>query len=787
MLSLFLLESRLLPITKRIFVSNRLPFNVNQKTGEISRGSGGLVSALLGVNLDKPFVWMGFETNAKQAQILKARGSEVNPCLECCPVILPKETYDKYYDGFSNDLIWPLFHYEGHLASFSRDLWRSYLEANRKMALEIAKIAKPDDTVWIHDFHFMMLPQFLRELVPQIKIGFFLHIPFPSAEIFRQLPVRQELLKSLVQCDLIGFHEHSYLRHFIVSLKAVLGIDSSFFKAEIGEHTLHLGVYPISVDTEGLMQKARSAPVVERCQDYLSRRQVPFLILGVDRLDYTKGLELKLKGFQEALRKYPELIGQISLLQVAVPTRQKVPYYIKIKKEIDQLVGQINGEFARPEYVPVHYIFNSVAETDLLALYRRAECALITSKRDGMNLVGIEYAICQDIERPGVLILSEFAGAASLLSEALVINPWDAENIADALFAAYKMSLEEKRKRMEGLQAVLSRYSATKWAKGFLKDLDLANRQRLSKTLSLSPQRTAWPDRLSENLSSHKKWRLILDYDGTTVSLMNRPENAILTESTKNLLRKLNAKVDIFILSGRSREFLQSQFGDLPVFLGAEHGAYYRKPDGKWQSRISSDVQSWYSEVERVMEAYCERVPFSFIEKKEAALVWHYRESPAVFADFQAKKLDDELQVGLANEAVAVVMGSKIVEAKSVECNKGNFLRWLLQMPSVDQAFNICLGDDRTDEDMFRALGFAGCSIKVGEGQTSAHYRLANQAQVIPFFEELYALADQLDRRHSVESGRKERETDALSLREANSFSKSSLSFAKSYMGQSIS
>lgn len=722
--------------TKRIFVSNRLPFSIDAKTGDLQRGSGGLVSALLGVSLDEPFAWMGFETNEKNLKPLRKRAAEVNSNLQCHPVLIPKKTYEQYYDGFSNDILWPLFHYEGHLAVFNRENWEAYLEANRLMAEEILKIANPQDTVWIHDFHFLMLPQFLRAKNPKLKIGFFLHIPFPSAEVFRQLPVREEVLRALSHCDLIGFHEHSYLRHFLVCLKAILGIDATVFKADIGDHTLHLGVYPISIDSEHFVQKAQSPEVAAQTEAYRHMSPVPYVILGVDRLDYTKGLELKLRGFQRALKKYPELVGKVSFLQVAVPTRQKVPYYAKIKRDIDQLVGGINGEFAQPHYTPVNYIFNSVEETKLLALYRRANVALVTSKRDGMNLVAMEYVMAQDLESAGVLILSEFAGASSFLGDALIVNPWDVDAIADALFKAYHMSLEERRERLGNMQEVLSRYSATKWAEGFLKDLDDTEKDSESPVFFLSPRKLDWPSKFTKNIERHEKIRIVLDYDGTLVSLNRKPERAILLEKTKSILASLKDKVEIIIVSGRSRDFLDQQLGDLHLQMVAEHGAFCKEARGEWKNCIASDVSSWYSQVDKMMSSYAERVPMSFVERKEAGLVWHFRESPSDFAEFQAKKLDDELQVGLANSPVTVCMGSKIVETKATECNKGHFLRMLLQNSSPDTLY-ICIGDDRTDEDMFRVLGDRGVSIKVGGEKTQARYRLTQQENVIEFISEL--------------------------------------------------
>lgn len=726
-----------MPNNKRIFVSNRLPFSMDPKTGELKRGSGGLVSALLGVSLHEPFAWVGFESDPKAAKKIQEEASNFVENLQCYPIQLSRDIYEKFYDGFSNDIIWPLFHYEGHLANFDRDNWLAYVEANLKMAEGVARVANPGDTVWVHDFHFMLLPKFLRHLKPQLKIGFFLHIPFPSAELFRQLPVREEILSSLVQCDLIGFHEHSYLRHFDVCLKAILGIESSLFKAEMEGHTVNLGVYPISIDTEGYLKKAEQEEVLIQAQQYREQSVAPYMLLGVDRLDYTKGLDLKLLGLQQAFKKYPDLIGKITLLQVAVPTRERVSAYKNLKKVVDRLVGAINGRFGGPNYSPVQYIYRSVPETELLALYRRADAVLITSKRDGMNLVAMEYVLAQDLKTPGVLILSEFAGAASLLGDALIINPWDVDAIADAIYRAYTMSEEERYERLHHSQDILLRYSATKWAEAFLDDLEAVDKAVVLRRVELlAADPSLWPSSFTKYIKG-KKLRMVLDYDGTVVALARTPGRALLMKETKALLLKLCEYMEVYVLSGRSKEFLDSQFDGMPVFLAAEHGAYFKKREGEWESRVTSDINAWYGNVKKAMDSYCEKVPLSFLETKEASLVWHYRESPEDFAEFQARKLADELRVGLSNEPVTIMMGAKIVEARAIECNKGSLLRWLLQMDTENIYTCLCLGDDKTDEDMFRVLGDTGASIKIGREKTEARFRLRSQEEVAPFFRAL--------------------------------------------------
>lgn len=723
--------------SKQIFVSNRLPFSVGVN-GELIRGSGGLVSALLGVSLEKPFYWMGLETSKNQCEMLKKSSSNIQHNLVIEPVIINKDLYNDYYDKFCNDVLWPLFHYESQQTFFKESAWQAYIQVNQLMAESIIKIAKDNDNIWIHDFHFFLLPKMLKDQNPKLKVGLFLHTPFPSAEIFRQLPVREEFLGSVIKADLIGFHEHSYLRHFSVSMKAHLGIDSSFLKARIGNHALNLGVYPISIDSLGLKNKAESEVVINRTEEYFNSIKSEYLILGVDRLDYSKGLKLKLKGFKKLLTKHPELIGRVNLLQVAIPTRVNVPSYIQLKNEIDKLVGEINGEFGKPDYNPVSYIYNSVSEEDLLALYRRSQVMLITSKRDGMNLVSMEYCISQNLENPGTLILSEFAGAASLLGQALIINPWNEDSIADSIYKSYVMNTEEKRERMEGMQTILTKYSASKWAKNFLKDLEETHDGLVQgQTLKIFPEVGKWPEQIKQILASRKKIKLFLDYDGTLVRLMNRPQDASISSEMVKIIKELSLIMEVSIISGRSTDFLDNQFNNFDIEMAAEHGAYYKDVHQDWVCRVTSDTNTWFPEVIKVMTSYIEKVPLSSIEVKKSSVVWHYRQSPDDFATFQARKLDDELQACLSNQPVSISIGSKIVEAKATECNKGDYLRFRMSQESDDTLF-ICIGDDKTDEDMFHIVKEKGLTLKIGKEDTMAHFNLESQSEVMTFLKGLY-------------------------------------------------
>ncbi|UYL10766.1 bifunctional alpha,alpha-trehalose-phosphate synthase (UDP-forming)/trehalose-phosphatase [Bdellovibrio sp. SKB1291214] len=718
---------------QRIFVSNRLPYSINEN-GELKRGSGGLVSALMGVSKSESFSWFGFETDENNALLMHNMVRKTEGNVNCYPVYLDKEVYDKYYNGFANDILWPLFHYESHLTNFDRKSWECYREANQVMAQQIAEIAQAGDTVWIHDFHFFLLPKMLRELCPGVRIGFFLHIPFPAAELFRQIPVREELLDGVLACDLIGFHEHSYLRQFIVTLKMVMGVDANFIQAQHEGHRTQLGVYPISIESDEFKEKAESDQVRNKVEEYRRNQSNPFVIVGVDRLDYSKGLELKLRGFQHALDKYPELRGQISLLQIAIPTREDVPAYMNIRREVEHMVGSITGAFGTPSYNPVHYVYNSVSETELLALYRSSNAILVTSKRDGMNLVAMEYVMAQDLATPGSLILSEFAGAASLLSDALLINPWDVDSVADAIKKAFDMSFEERNDRMSHLQEILSKYSSTRWAKGFLADLEATVLTPAHKPKSLSAEAPSWSSDFTQFLTQ-RRLQVLLDYDGTLVPIAKRPEQAQLSQETRDVLTALAKKCDLYILSGRNREFLDAQFAGLNLNLSAEHGAFVKLAGRDWNTRISSDINSWYPHVEKIMSDYAEKVPLSFVERKNASLVWHFRLSPPDFAAYHSKKMDEELQLGMSNQPVTINMGKMIVEAKALECNKGNFVRWLQQR--YRDTHILAVGDDRTDEDMFAAVADVGLSVKVGDGVTIAQYRLKDQKEVVSWLRNL--------------------------------------------------
>ncbi len=727
-----------------IIVSNRLPVTVDPVTGDVVAASGGLVTALKGVRVDEVAMWAGsvpHAIDAAQWPEVAARARAAGSAWTFLPVFIPRDEYEPYYNGVCNDALWPLLHYETGFVSFDPEQWRAYEAVNRRFARVLAAAAPDGALVWIHDFHLFLLPGMLREERPDLRIGFFLHVPFPSSEIFRQLPVREQVLHSLLHCDLIGFHDYDYLRHFCNAVRVILGIDSNLLSIELpgGTRTTHLGVYPVSIDTPTVAKRAASAGVLHRMASHRKRGSWKHLVLGVDRLDYTKGLELKLRAFERALERFEHLREGTVLVQVAVPSRTDVPRYRELRAEVERLVGRINGRFGRPGYAPVHYLFTSVPFEDLLALYRAADVLLVTSKRDGMNLVALEYVASQRPANPGVLCLSEFAGSASYLSEAVLINPWNVDDTAGALASSLSMPLDERRRRHRAMMHQLRAYTASDWARSFMEGL--AHTERLPGAPGLP--RVADAREIRALVDAKPVW-LLIDYDGTLVPIRPTPAEAALDEETRQRLERLVERgklVETVVVSGRDTGFMARQLGALPVSLAAEHGARFRRRGlRRWRTLVRTDRESWYGTALAIMEGFQRRTPGSAIERKRYAVAWHYRKAPARFGEHQARRLVIELDAALANSPATTVLGNKVVEARAVEANKGAFFRWLWYDSGLvpHGAVVVAIGDDTTDEDLFAALPSGSVGIRVGRVPSRAHFRLDRQSDVLPFLEAVF-------------------------------------------------
>ncbi len=721
-------------MSRCLLISNRLPITYDEKINDFKSSSGGLVSAIKGLDADvigSTFEWMGILTDDIASELIeRARHSSAGN-LKFHPVVVPKDLYHHYYNEYCNNVIWPLFHYERSLVMHTEKGWRSYCQVNLLVAEEILKIAKDDDIIWVHDFQLMLVPGIIKSKRPKLRVGFFLHIPFPSSEIFRELPQRKEIMQSLIKSDLIGFHDLSYMNHFRSSLQRVLG--------ENPMHERSLGVYPISIDAEHFRILADSSETREFITKYKENKKDMKWILGVDRLDYIKGLTLKLRAFRKLLKEYPEERGKVQMVQIVIPSRTEVPEYQKLKARIEQLVSSINGEYGTPAYMPIFYLYHSVSEPELSALYQLSEVLHIGSTRDGMNLVSLEYIVSQKDKYPGVVLLSEFTGAHSTLSYAMSINPWNVTETAKKMKEALNHPEVKRRGEISAMQSFLHRYNSSEWARIFLRDLLFA---RPEKKAIILPEDGKFP---WMNLLAGKRVVIFCDLDGTLAPISKFPSDVRLQQPTIELLKRIShTNAEFVIVSGRDKEFLEQQFlaQDFDFPLAACHGAYYYSPDEKnWVNLVSHDPLKWKSSVMDILKLYTSRTPGSFIEDKGHAVTWHYRNSPTEFADFLANKLTFELEESLTNQPVQVNRGKKVIEVKSVNANKGYFVeQWLQRMEYLPDIV-IAIGDDTTDEDMFDMLqgrtDVKTFCIKVGKEKSRARYSLPDQGTVSDFLNNL--------------------------------------------------
>ncbi|MFC1910655.1 trehalose-6-phosphate synthase, partial [Chloroflexota bacterium] len=445
-----------LAIDRIVIVSNRLPISLiktDKGQWQIQHSHGGLVTALAPLLSERGGLWIGWPGTLEKVdldEILAVASRDLGYLIK--PVSLTEEEINQYYFGFSNEIIWPLFHDLQTRCNFDPAYWKAYQAVNRKFAKVIADNIRVGDYIWVQDYQLMLVAKELRSMGVENKVGFFLHTPFPSLDIWVKLPWRTQILEGLLDYDTVGFqtrHDRNNFVHCLEVMQKGPPIDTRKQVSIITtpKQEVKIGSFPISIDFKGFARQARSkivAGTVSQLRESMPNQQI---ILGVDRLDYSKGIPEKLKAFRNALERFDSLRGKITLIQVAVPSREDIPEYQTLRTEIEGLVGKINGMFMQPGWIPIHYMFRSMERTELLAYYRAADIALITSLKDGMNLVAKEYCAA-NVDKIGVLILSEFAGAATQLYQgSLLVNPYDIEGVAEAIHRAYDMSIDERRRR----------------------------------------------------------------------------------------------------------------------------------------------------------------------------------------------------------------------------------------------------------------------------------------------------------------------------------------------------
>lgn len=728
------------PVTGRlIVVSNRLPFTVRLENDELrfDESAGGLVTGL-STFLDsykyhfpkqEKHVWVGWPGNTVPDRLKdQVRSWALTEC-HACPVFLSETEMEQFYFGFCNSTIWPLFHYFPSHVVYEESYWQNYRHVNELFCDALVEFVQPGDVIWVQDYHLMLLPRLLRERMPQALLGFFLHIPFPSFEIFRLLPQRwcSELLKGLLGADLVGFHTYEYMQHFLHCVLRILGYEHLMGQVYLPNHVVKVETYPMGIDFRKFFETS-DAPETQQERMQLKQSLSNYrTVLSVDRLDYSKGILNRLEGFDLLLDSYPEYRGKLVLIMVVVPSRIGVVQYESMKKQIEELVGRINGKFGTIGWTPVIYQYRHLSLYPLSALYSLSDVALVTPLRDGMNLIAKEY-IASRTDRTGVLILSEMAGAAKELGEAVVINPNDRQAIAEALREALQMPKEEQERRNIIMQERLRRYDVIRWATDYVTQLVEMQgvREQFNATLMSASARK----RIHDEFARAKRRLLFLDYDGTLVPFERRPPLATPTPAVVDLLQALAAcpANTLVLVSGRDRATLEKWFGRLHIGIVAEHGLWLREFDGEWHM-LGQYNMSWKASLLPVLVQYADRLPGSFVEEKEYSLAWHYRAADPDQSRPVATELMDNLTRFTANIDIQVLQGNKVLEVRNAGVNKGRAaMNWISKEP---HDFILAVGDDRTDEDLFESLPAEAFSIHVGMANTRARFNLQHHGEVL--------------------------------------------------------
>ncbi len=647
------------------------------------------------------------------------------------PVYLTPEQIENYYEGYSNSILWPLCHYFPSYIDYGQGYWEAYKEVNTLFCEAALKVIEPGDIVWIQDYQLMLLPNMLREAIPNISIGYFHHIPFPSYELFRSLPESAELLKGLLGADLVAFHTHDYMRHFISAVYRVLKLDCNLDEIQLDDRVVDVDAFPMGINYEMYHEALLNPTTKMKAEELRENFGKAKLMLSVDRLDYSKGIPLRLESFENLLNNNPQYRGKVSLVMIVSPSRDNVERYSALKTQIDTMVGGINGKYSTIDWTPVYYFYRSFQFEELAALYQMSDIALVTPIRDGMNLVAKEY-LATKRNQPGVLILSEMAGAAIELSEALIVNPTNVTEIEEAMISALEMPIEEQLERLESMQSIISTQTVKQWAKDFIEEL--AQTRSKNEALHKKVVDTENFRTIKRAYQKAKSKLIMLDYDGTLAPFRKKPKDAYPSPELLNLLSQLSADPSnkIVISSGRDRQTLEKWLGHLPISLAAEHGAFY-KENGEWHTKLSTI--KWDENITKIMQHIAKRTPHSKIEVKDTALVWHYRNVDNWLADLRVTQLINALINPCSRLNLQIMKGNKIVEVKDSESSKGSEAKRQIDAGNYD--FIMAIGDDTTDEDMFMALPKDAITIKVGRNSNVAKYNIPTQPQTLRFLEKI--------------------------------------------------
>ena len=726
-------------MSKLIIVSNRLPLETKQ--GE--RGIEMVTRTMRVPNKVNTYyslkdcMWVGWdgneglEVNQKEKAQIKQRYEK-----ECYyPVELTPEEVENHHYGFCNGTIWPLFHYFQQYSEFNTEYWEYYKRVNQKFADKVLELAKPTDTIWIQDYQLLLLPKLLRDTQPDFTIGFFLHIPFPSYEILRTLPWRREIVEGMLGSDLVAFHTFDYERHFMSSVRRLLGYDNILNTVKLDERVVKFDNFPMGIDYDffnGSTRKIESGKTAngdslrEEFSKIVSDSKVR-LILSIDRLDYAKGIPQRLEAYELFLSQNPAYIEKVSLALFVIPSREVLTEYQSLKKTVDEMVGRINGQYGTAGWVPIWYFYRSLTVQEKMEMYSVSDIALVAPLRDGMNLIAKEY-MASRVDETGVLVLSEMTGVSKEMSEAIQINPSNISEVADAIKYALQVPKEEQIKRNRVMRKRLQVYNEEKWANDILNALKgVKALQKKNLTRKISPKIIA---NIKKKYSESDSRIIFLDYDGTLTGFHKDPQKAIPNKELYTIIETLisDTKNRIVIISGRDKETLGEWFKDYnQITFIAEHGVWVKPPNGDWGMLEKIDKQ-WMDIIRPLISFYVDRTPRSLLEEKNYSLVWHYRNADPDLGEIRAWELKDELRDLVSNLNLEIMDGDKVIEIKNSGVNKGRAAAKQLVLKDFD--FVMALGDDWTDEFTFGVMPKDAFTIKVGTKNTKANFYIDSVASV---------------------------------------------------------
>jgi trehalose 6-phosphate synthase/phosphatase len=713
-----------------VIVSNRLPISVKKNEDgklEFYPSVGGLATGLSSYVRDRRNKWIGWPGIPSDKITEKERKQITEELLKhnCYPVFLKQKQLDDFYNGYSNTILWPLFHDLPADTSEHAKFWKSYKSVNTIFGDAVLALSESNSTIWVHDYQLLLLPAQLRAARPNAKIGFFLHIPFPTAERFAELPAAKILMAGMLGSDLVGLHTKSYVDNFLKTTAQLTSDVVGPNQVILGDRVVRVTDFPMGIDYERFTKARDLKNVKSEVKKHRKKYKGMKVILTVDRLDPTKGLAERLEAYHEFLRQSPKLHGKVIMAMLAVPSRTEIDEYKKLKDRVESLVKKTNDQFGTRKWQPVDYMYTSLPVEAVTALYQVADIAFITPIRDGMNLVAKEF-IASKPKHNGVLILSETAGAAQELTNALLVNPKKPTTLVDALEKAINMPKRELRQRISTMHDQISTHTVQNWAKTFMGTLQkpIAGTRHITRALTRDREQD-----ITDSFHAAGRRLLLLDYDGVLTPFADKPKDAKPTSALHKIIEKLDKSraTEVAIISGRSKDDLEKWFGDTPITLIAEHGGYERKAGrGRWQRTISAP-SAWQNDVELILEKYAARTPGAFVEKKDFSMVWHYRKASPYYAQKYVVTIKRVLSKLAKEHDLEVRTGNKILEVKPRAVNKGIAARKLLES-SPD--FVLAIGDDYTDEDMFTALPITSYTVKVGHGVTAARYRLPNVDRV---------------------------------------------------------